>query len=58
METKIRILLADANPDFAALLADTLAAERDMEERIARRIYKLDHDDFIVIYDPLPKEGA
>ncbi len=31
METKIRILLADANPDFAALLADTLAAERDME---------------------------
>ncbi len=34
------------------------AAERDMEERIARRIYKLDHDDFIVIYDPLPKEGA
>ena len=31
METKIRILLADANADFAALLADTLAAERDME---------------------------
>ena len=31
METKIRILLADANPEFAALLADTLAAERDME---------------------------
>ena len=31
METKIRILLADANPDFAKLLAETLAAEHDME---------------------------
>ena len=31
METKIRILLADANPDFSKLLADTLAAERDLE---------------------------
>ena len=31
METKIRILLADANPDFAQLLAETLAAEHDME---------------------------
>ena len=31
METKIRILLADANPDFGKLLEDTLAAERDLE---------------------------
>ena len=31
METKIRILLADASPDFAKLLADTFAAERDLE---------------------------
>ena len=31
METKIRILLADANPDFAKLLAETFAAEHDME---------------------------
>ena len=28
------------------------AAEQDMDERIARRIYELDHDDYIVIYDP------
>ena len=28
------------------------AAEQDMEERIDRRIYELDHDDYIVIYDP------
>ncbi len=31
METKIRILLADANPDFGKLLQETLAAERDLE---------------------------
>ena len=31
METKIRILLADANPDFSKLLEDALSAERDLE---------------------------
>ncbi|MBR3473996.1 MAG: sporulation transcription factor Spo0A [Oscillospiraceae bacterium] len=31
METKIRILLADANPEFAKLLEETFRAERDME---------------------------
>ena len=31
METKIRVLLADASEDFRALLRDTLRAEGDME---------------------------
>ena len=31
METKIRILLADANPDFGKLLEESFQAERDME---------------------------
>ncbi len=31
METKTRILLADANPDFCSLLSDLLSAEGDME---------------------------
>ena len=31
METKIRILLADANADFCKLLTDRIAAERGLE---------------------------
>ena len=31
METKIRILLADANPDFRSSMADLIAREEDME---------------------------
>ena len=31
METNIRVLLADANPDFGKLLGDRIAAERGME---------------------------
>ena len=31
METKTRILIADANPDFSSLLSDLVAGEKDME---------------------------
>ena len=31
METKIRIIIADANPDFCKLLTDLTSAEEDME---------------------------
>ena len=31
METKTRILIADANPDFSSLLSDLIAGEKDME---------------------------
>ena len=31
METKIRVMLADAGEDFRALMSDTLRAEGDME---------------------------
>ena len=31
METKTRILIADANPDFSSLMSDLIAAEKDME---------------------------
>ncbi len=31
METKIRILIADANPDFTSLVSDLVAGEGDME---------------------------
>ena len=31
METKIRILLADPNPDFCKMMTDLLNRERDME---------------------------
>ena len=31
METKTRILIADANPDFSSLLSDIIAGEKDME---------------------------
>ena len=31
IETKTRILIADANPDFSSLLSDLVAGEKDME---------------------------
>ncbi len=31
METKTRILIADANPDFSSLVSDLVAGEKDME---------------------------
>ena len=31
METKTRILIADASPDFSSLMSDLIAAEKDME---------------------------
>ena len=31
METKTRILIADANPDFSSLMSDLIVAEKDME---------------------------
>ena len=31
METKIRILLADPNPDFCKMMTELLDRERDME---------------------------
>ena len=31
METKTRILIADANPDFSSLVSDLVAGEGDME---------------------------
>ena len=31
METRTRILIADANPDFSSLMSDLVAGEKDME---------------------------